>query len=62
MIGHLIGNRLGDLVEVWEGSEQELIDRFEFTCCSCGNYTLRIYDGDPSLDGSQVREISYEHC
>ena len=62
MIGYLIGNRLGDVVEVWEGTKQELIDRFEYTACSCGAYTLRIYDGDPTLDGSPVVEIGYEHC
>lgn len=54
MIGYLIGNRTGAVCDIWHGSEDELSERFNY---EGHGYTLRVYDGDPSLDGSEVCEL-----
>jgi hypothetical protein len=54
MIGYLIGNRTGAVCDVWHGSEDELSERFRY---EGHGYTLRVYDGDPTLDGSEVCEL-----
>jgi hypothetical protein len=54
MIGYLIGNRTGAVCDIWHGSEDELFERFNY---EGHGYTLRVYDGDPSLDGSEVCEF-----
>ena len=53
MIGYLIGNRTGAVCDIWHGSEDELRERFDF---EGHGYTLQVYEGDPSLDGSLVGE------
>ena len=54
MIGYLIGNRTGAVCDIWHGSEDELRERFDF---EGQGYTLQVYDGDPTLDGSEVCEL-----
>ena len=53
MIGYLIGNRTRQVCDIWEGSESDLSERFQY---EGQGYTLQVYDGDPSLDGSLVGE------
>lgn len=55
MIGYLIGNHTRQVCDVWQGSEDELLEKFDF---EGQGYTLQVYDGDPSLDGSLVGEWS----
>lgn len=54
MIGYLIGNRTRQVCDIWEGSESDLSERFDF---EGQGYTLQVYDGDPTLDGSEVCEL-----
>ena len=54
MTAYLIGDRLGQICDVWHGTEQELRDRFDI---EGEGYRLEIYDGDPSLDGSLVCDL-----
>lgn len=53
MIGYLIGNRTRQVCDIWEGSESDLSERFDF---EGQGYTLQVYDGDPSLGGLLVGE------